>query len=153
MLGCGNGNVLAWTYPAGAHAAFGSLKSCNVLKKHSRHFPLAGGALMNIKDSLVLLCRKAFKPDLNSALSSPCVAFSPSPFFSPGSFPSVSSSDLPVSSFFLLASLFFYYILALRLLLSWGNMIKSSEDSGIAAGGIRPHVFNEGRVQVIALTT
>ena len=57
---------------------------------------------MIIKDSLVLLCRKAFKSELNSFLLSPCVAFSLSPCFSSGYFPSLSSSDLTISSAFFL---------------------------------------------------
>lgn len=110
-----------------------------MLKKCLRHFSPAHGASTNIKDSLVLLCGKAFKSELNSALLSSCAAFSPLPYFSSGYFPSLPSSDLTASSSFIY---YFFFLLisspslslhlvgtVLSLLLSWVNMIKSSEGS------------------------
>lgn len=82
-------------------AAFGSWRTCGVLKKCLRHFSPTHGASTNIKDSLVLLCGKAFKSEINSALLSSRVAFSPSPYFSSGYFPSLPSSDLTTSSSFI----------------------------------------------------
>lgn len=86
-------------------AAFGSWRTCGMLKKCLRHFSPAHGASTNIKDSLVLLCGKAFKSELNSALLSSCVASSPSPYFSSGYFPSLPSSDLTASS----SSIYYFF--------------------------------------------
>lgn len=122
--------------PSWGTCCFWLLKELQSVKKCFRHFSLVGGTHMNIKDSSVLLCRKTFKSDLNSALLSPCVAFCPSPYCSSGYFPSLSSSDLTVLLFFFYFFLFGFPLLplhlvraTLRLLLSRGNMIKSSEDS------------------------